>query len=130
MTDEIKKVKDINTEEINGIEQVTGRCPACTSLINMGWNGYYCGDCGQKVEWKREMGTPYISEVITGAIESTILGTWNHEGYIAESDSDSCVARIDGTVYKILIKEIGIPVKELPLPIKTKPEYATHEVLI
>lgn len=53
-----KKVKDpqksecIEDIEYAGEHTLYGNCPNCGGMITDLWCPSYCGDCGQKIEWK------------------------------------------------------------------------------
>lgn len=52
----IEKYKAKAPEDIEayGEDAVFGYCPVCGNLQNNVWNTKYCGDCGQKLDWRDE----------------------------------------------------------------------------
>ena len=52
----IKKYKPVEPEDIEafGKDSYFGHCPECKSLQNTVWNQEYCGDCGQRLDWRGE----------------------------------------------------------------------------
>lgn len=52
----IKKCKPVEPEDIAafGKDSYFGYCPECKSLQNTVWNQEYCGDCGQRLDWRGE----------------------------------------------------------------------------
>lgn len=49
---DIHKSDNIEEIEFMGEHTLYGNCPACGALLCDLWNTSYCGDCGQKIEWR------------------------------------------------------------------------------
>ena len=48
---EIYKSECIEDIEAYGGDALFGYCPCCNELNSNVWNEFYCGNCGQKLEW-------------------------------------------------------------------------------
>lgn len=53
---DIHKSENPDDIEYNGEDTLYGNCPNCGELITDLWNTIYCGDCGQKLDWRNDYG--------------------------------------------------------------------------